>query len=74
MSLANILSSRHVMSIPGRSVDMDIILEPTFVVSPKGRSVCFTRVCEGLFHCKTQDLENLAHPKVAAEAPLTTRA
>ena len=62
-SIANILSLKHVMDIPGVSVTIDNSTEPTIILSYEGKDVRFSSTGGGLFHCSIKDLHPLSPSK-----------
>ena len=57
-SLANILSLKHVMGIPGCKVSMETHPKSAFLVTLYGRTIRFNNGREGLFHCKALELQS----------------
>ena len=57
-SLANILSLKHVMNIPGYKVNMEMHPKPAFLVTLNGTTIQFSNGKEGLFHCKVSELHS----------------
>ena len=58
-SLVNILSLNYVMNTPGCKVGMVSDPELAFLVSLRGKTICFTIGRDSLFYCKAGDLESL---------------
>ena len=57
-SIANILSLKHVMSIPGAEIKMENGPNPSFLLNIKDKQIRFTGEGGGLFHCSISDLAN----------------
>ena len=58
-SIANILSLKRVMDLPGVSIAMENGHDPAIVLQYRGQKVRFTGTGGGLFHCSSNDLQPL---------------